>query len=81
MSVQQRVARVFEEVFAVDPSKFSPSLMPHVVKKWDSLGHMAMVTALEREFAVQFEVDEIMDMIDAAAVLKALRRKGFADAP
>ena len=28
---------------------------------WDSIGHMAMVAALEEAFSIMFEVDDIID--------------------
>ncbi|MBZ0252747.1 MAG: acyl carrier protein [Candidatus Methylomirabilis sp.] len=79
MSVQDKVANVFKDVFAFDPAKFTSKLTPQDVKKWDSVGHMAMVAALETDFGIQFEVDEIMEMVNVEAVLKTLEKKGVVD--
>lgn len=53
--------------------------MPEDVKKWDSLGHMTLVAALEERFGLQFEVDEIMEMATVAAILSILAAKGVAE--
>jgi len=80
MSILQRVVRVFHQVFAVNPERVTMQTVPDDVPKWDSLGHMAMVSGLEREFNIQFEVDEIMEMASVAKIVELLGKRGIADA-
>ena len=61
------------------PARFSAATVPDDVKKWDSIGHMSMVAAMEDKFGVQFEVDEIMEMIDVNKILEILATKGIKD--
>jgi acyl carrier protein len=80
MTVLARVARVFQQTLAADPAKITPETAPDDVPKWDSLGHMAMVSGLEKEFGVQFEVDEIMEMATVGKVVEVLTRRELANA-
>lgn len=79
MSVLDELAKIFEETFAHDRSRFSSATVPDDVKKWDSIGHMSMVAAMEEKFGVQFEVDEIMEMVDVKRILEILAGKGVKD--
>ncbi|NKB87401.1 MAG: hypothetical protein GKS06_04180 [Acidobacteria bacterium] len=79
MAVVDDLAKIFEETFAHDSTRFSAETVPDDVKKWDSIGHMSMVAAMEDKFGVQFEVDEIMEMVDVRKILEILEAKGIKD--
>jgi acyl carrier protein len=81
VSVNDRVAAVFEKIFKLDPSEYSPDLVPEDVMLWDSLGHMNMAMELEDRFGIQLEVDEITEMTSAGKIVELLRAKGVADGP
>ena len=79
MPMLDRLARLFHEVFDHDPGRFSKETLPEDVAKWDSLGHMNLVGALEREFELEFEIDEIMEMASVARILEILKARGVPD--
>ena len=79
MSVADRLTKVFHETFGFDPRHFSPSTAPEDVAAWDSIGHMNLVASLEKEFGLQFEVDEIMEMSSAGKIVEILQAKGAAN--
>ena len=67
------VKEIFGEVFLC--GDVEPSTAPEEVEKWDSLGHLRMVAALEKRFALQFEVDEVMEMATVADIVEIVTRK------
>ncbi len=77
--IVSRVANVFHEAFAVPAEIITSQTAPDDVPKWDSLGHMNMVSILEKEFGLQFEIDEIMEMASVQNILDVLARKGIKD--
>lgn len=79
MAVADRVATVFEKVFGIDASDFSPDIVPEDVLRWDSLGHMSLVMELEEKFGVHFDVDEITEMSSGRRVIELLHAKGVHD--
>jgi acyl carrier protein len=79
MGIETRLAQVFNGTFGLDMAKFSLATVPEDVSNWDSIGHMNLVSNLEREFGLQFEVDEIMDMASAAKIAEIMRAKGVPD--
>jgi acyl carrier protein len=79
MSLNDRLAAVFEEVFHLEGGRFTPDIAPEDVPQWDSLGHMALVMKLEEQFDVHFEVDDITEMSSAAKIVDILKAKGIGE--
>ena len=70
--MDQMIAEVFNTVFQVSAEQVTDSLSPQDVTGWDSLGHVRLVTQLQEQFGVEFEVDEIMRMENVAEIKKIL---------
>jgi acyl carrier protein len=60
--VVEKVKAAFVSAFSVDPATFTVEMMPEDIQGWDSLGHLTLVTALQEQFGVEFEVNEVMEM-------------------
>jgi acyl carrier protein len=72
---ESRLASVFAEVLGLSPDRIRRDLAPGDVERWDSVGHVMLVTATEQEFSIQFEVDEIMDFTSFEAILAAVEQR------
>lgn len=57
----RRFIDVVIAVFGLDENGEIENLEYQGIKQWDSLGHMALMAALEDEFAVELEIDDIVD--------------------
>lgn len=82
MTTQTTLARVqqaFSAAFGVAPESVTIDSGPDDVDGWDSLGHAALVSALEQVFAVQFDIDEVMEMENMAAVVRIVDARLKAD--
>jgi acyl carrier protein len=49
-------------VFEVPETVLDENTSQDTLEAWDSLNHMKLIVALEEEFGVHFEEDEILDM-------------------
>jgi acyl carrier protein len=72
---EQRVKEVFVAVFQCDPVSLSEASSPAEIDGWDSFGHLALVEALQSEFKISFEVEDIaaMDSLGQIQRIVALR--------
>jgi hypothetical protein len=52
-----------------------PELGPGDVERWDSIGHLAVVAAIEREFSIHFNEDEILEFATFQDILTAVERR------
>ena len=53
---------IFQEVFDDDDLLIEPSTAADDVDGWDSLAHIRLVVAIEREFDMRFSASEISDL-------------------
>lgn len=72
MSVDQRLNKVFTEVFELSPDEVSDGASPKTIERWDSMNSMA----LEEEFNVQFSDQELMQMTSYRLIRETLAQKG-----
>ncbi len=49
------------------------------IDQWDSVGHMALVAAIEDEFDVMLDTDQVIDMSSFKVALEMLRSMGVGD--
>jgi acyl carrier protein len=70
-----RIGRAFQRAFGVDPGSITLATEPADVPQWDSLGHATLACALEREFDIRFEIDELMALENVRAILSVVQRK------
>jgi acyl carrier protein len=70
--MDQRIAEAFNTVFQLPPEQLTDALTPQDVAGWDSLGHVRLVTQLQEQFGVEFDVDEIMRMENVGEIKKIL---------
>lgn len=69
------LATIFERIFGIDAAAVGPEVSPETVFKWDSIGHIRLVGAIEETLGVTFDVDEIMELTSVGAILDILERK------
>lgn len=57
-----RLNKVFQDVFD-DPSiRVTPQTTADDIEDWDSLEHITLISAVEREFRMKFKMGEISSM-------------------
>jgi acyl carrier protein len=71
-----KLREVFVEALDLDGDVDVENLKYREIEAWDSVGHMALVAAIEDEFDVQFDTDQVIDMSSfkvAADMIKELQ--------
>ncbi len=74
MSVEQRLDNVFRDTFALNELPERSELVYKHFRKWDSLAHMSLVTAIETEFDCILETDDILAMSSFQQALEIVSR-------
>jgi len=70
-----RVRGIAADVLQLDPASVTPDSSPQSVETWDSVQHLNLVLALEEQFGVQFEPEEMDSMKNIGAIADLVRRK------
>lgn len=64
MDIEARVLKVFKEVLEIKGEVDVGSLKYNETPNWGSLAHITLVSALESEFDIMLEPDDILAMSD-----------------
>lgn len=56
----EKYQQAFKETFMVEEEKLS-DLKYQDIPEWDSVGHMALMAALEENFQIELDIDDIID--------------------
>ena len=73
--MEVRIKQVMSNVFNLDINSINSMSSPDNIENWDSLKHMNLVIALEEEFKVEFDDEEIADSMNCALILNIIKGK------
>lgn len=73
--MEEKLKRIMASVFEVSENDISEDSSPDTLDKWDSLRQLNLVSALEEEFEVEFDDEEISEMISYKLVRLILSEK------
>ena len=76
MSIQ-RIRNVFSHALAIPEELVNEELLYSSVKEWDSVAHMALVAALEEEFEIMLDTEEVIDMSSFMVAVEILKKHGI----
>jgi acyl carrier protein len=79
MDLQQRLRNTFVEALALGDDVDVENLKYRDIDEWDSVGHMALVAAIEDEFDVQFETEQVIDMSSFKVALDMVKGFGISE--
>lgn len=71
--MEERIRRVMATTFGLELTDIPATASQATVEKWDSLGHIHLILALESEFGVQFSAAQIPQLVDLRAIERALQ--------
>ena len=76
MSTLERYKKVFIDSFEIKENVLD-DLKYQDIPEWDSLGHMSMIGALEDEFEIMFDMDDIIDFSSFKKGIETLSKYGI----
>ncbi|SBS25483.1 hypothetical protein MAQ5080_00275 [Marinomonas aquimarina] len=62
MTNNERLVAAFASSLNIEASQVVDELEYNTIPQWDSVAHMVLVAALEKEFDVMLDMDDIIEM-------------------
>ena len=62
--IDKRLKKIFSNVFSIPISDISDNASPDNINKWDSIGHINFIIAIEEEFDIEFSDEEMMELLN-----------------
>ena len=75
MEVQERLNKIFCEVFDDDDIKITPETTANDVDGWDSLSHVNLITTIEARFTIRFTQKELLKQRNVGDLIADIDRK------
>jgi acyl carrier protein len=73
--LRSRVTGTFRNVFGDSNLEISDGMTAEDVEQWDSLTHINLIVALEREFRVKFTTGEVSNLKNVGDLVSLIQRK------
>ena len=61
MNNKEKYDQAFIESFSIDANDLNDKLEYNSIQTWDSVGHMGLIAALEEQFDIMMEMDDIIE--------------------
>ena len=74
MSNLENYSKVFKSALNINDNKFSKDIKYNEIEEWDSIGHMTLISALEEEYKITFETDDIIDFSSFKKGIEILKK-------
>ncbi len=74
-TVLERLEKVFRNVFNDDKLIITPLTSAKDITSWDSLMHIALITAVETEFGYSFTFNEVMQFNSVKDIIQLIDKK------
>ena len=76
--INERLTRVFRDTFDDQALVLRPDMTASDVENWDSLTHIDLIVAIEREFRIRFTTGEVAGLKNVGELESLISKKGSA---
>ena len=76
MSLFEEVQKIVGETLNVQPDTITLETSQESLSTWDSLAQINLITAIEAQYDVEFEVEEIAEVASVQAIVDYLKNAG-----
>ena len=73
--ILKKLQEIFMDVFADENISLNENTNANDIEGWDSLTHITILEAVQDEYGITFELDEIIEMQNVGDMIDAIARK------
>jgi acyl carrier protein len=74
ISTKERVIQIISNVLNVPSTKLNLDSSPESIEQWESMKHIYLVLALEEEFSIQFDDEQISELQSVQSIITAIEK-------
>ena len=74
MPTLDKYSEIFVSALNVSKDKVDKNLKYNEIDEWDSIGHMTLMAALEEEYKISLETDDIVDFSSYKKGIEILKK-------
>ena len=69
-----KYSNIFKTALNISDDKMSENLKYNEIEEWDSIGHITLMAALEEEYKITLETDDIVDFSSFKKGMEILKK-------
>ena len=73
--IYERLNKVFRDVFDDDDITVKAETTANDIEDWDSLEHITLMSAVQKEFKVKFTMGEIASMMNVGEMVQIIEQR------
>ena len=71
--MENRIKKVIADVLLIEVDQIDDNSSPETIELWDSMNQMNIVVALEEEFDIQIQDDDVIEMLNIKLIQEIIR--------
>lgn len=75
MSIEDKIKEIVASVCKVNQSEISMNTSIGDFPEWDSLGHINIITDVSKEFGIEVEPEDLMEIENVGDIVQLVTRK------
>lgn len=75
MEIKERLQEIFRDVFDDEELEIREDMSAKDIEDWDSLAQINLIIAIEKEFGVKFNLEEVSKLKNIGEMLVQIRTK------
>ena len=75
MEIKDELQELFRDILDIDDLILVDTTSANDIDEWDSLAHINLVVAIEREFKVRFALGELLDLKTIGDMVQLISKK------
>ena len=73
--LEQKIKDVMKTVFEISVDKIDEECSFNNIDLWDSMGHIKLILSLEKDFGIQFNAGEVVEMVKYSKIKEIIEDK------
>lgn len=73
--IEKTIIKLIKETFNLSTTNINTKTIPYDVDEWDSLGHIMLIQAIEENFNLSFELEELLEFESVQHIIDAVDNK------
>ncbi|MFZ4672160.1 MAG: acyl carrier protein [Flavobacterium sp.] len=75
MELEKKIIKIIAESLEVSEDQITEDTAIGDIPEWNSLGHIVLISSLEKEFSINFDPEIIMDLEDVSDIVAAIEER------
>ncbi len=73
--LDSKIFNIIKNTFPNSTTNINTDTTANDVDEWDSLGHIMLIQAIETEFNIQFDLDELLEFNSVGDIINSIKLK------